>query len=359
MLAESECLISIIFYLSLNSLITRIKSLGSQNTAQSEYNIIFLAKLLRSFTEICPHVKQCLMPTSLLLSNTWNETNVSNIEHWERICRLLNEESINLWKKWIKSFVSDCLHSNNELCFSIDIALHNLLDLFPNWETYSIEEKDESNESVQSIIRVPAHPSIPLQRFLFDCCKQLNQRIPETLPKPVTILLTENLLGHIIDTYKELSENNEFIASNQNASLQLYFDIKFVMLLLSNGKRSEQFQKIAATFKAAIDPFDFELFHKYVNANVKFAAQQLHHQYGLLIPTSLNHQALLSTTTKQNTANFFQEKDPNLLALANSGSVHSNWFALLPIVVATKTSTVPNEPTDNKIVSNQTKSEKV
>lgn len=333
--------------------------MGAAN-GEHAHSIAFLAKFLKAVTEICPNVKQCLMPTTLLISNTWNESsNVSHIEHWERICRLLNEESLNLWKQWIDQFISEVLRKQNGLCFSIKLDLMTLLNLFPNWETYMIEEKDESNASVQSTIRVPAHPSIPLEKFLFESCTKLNAKIAETLPKSVTTLLTERLLDRIVNTYAELCEKNEFVFTNQNACLQLYFDLKFLTLLFLNGKRNDQLQTLANKFKAGIDPFDFELLHKYINANVKLAAQRKQHQYGLLISSTSANQSVLAAMTKTGTTNLAQEKDPNLLPLANSGVAHSNWFTLLPIVVSTKTPTILSEPAESKAPVAQAKTEKV
>lgn len=328
------------------------------------YAIVFLAKLLKAITEICPNVKQCLMPTSLLLTNTWSESsNISHVErfeHWERICRLLNEESVNLWKQWIDLFIGDILRKQNGLCFGINIDLINLLDFFPNWETYTIEGKDdESNSSVQSTIRVPAHPSIPLQTFLFNCCTKLNEKIAETLPRCVTTLLTDRLLDRIVNTYTELSNRNEFVFTNQNACLQLYFDVKFLTILFLNGKWNDQLQTLAEKFKARIDPFDLELLHGKLHTNVKLAAQRKQHQYGLLIPSTSTNQSLLAAVTKTNTSNLTQEKDPNLLSLANNGVARSNWFTMLPIVVSTKTTTTLCEPVENKAPAAQNKTEKV
>lgn len=317
------------------------------------HSIGFLAKLVKAVTEICPNVKKCLMPTSLFVSNTWTETsNVSHIEHWERICRLLNEESINLWKLWIDLFVNDILRKQHGLCFNIKVDLMSLLDLFPNWETYTIEEKDETNSTVQSTIRVPAHPSIALQTFLFEFCTKLNEKVPETLPKPVTVLLMDRLLDCIVNTYTELSEKNEFIFTNQNACLQFFFDLKFLTLIFHNGKRNDHLQLLSNKFKAGIDPFDFELLHKYINANVKMAAQRKQHQYGLL-----TNQSLLTAVSKTAASNLTQEKDPNLLPLASNGA-HGNWFTLLPIVVSQKTATL-NEPIEAKVPVTQPKSDKV
>lgn len=334
--------------------------MGSANNERNAQSIAFLAKLLKAVTEICPNVKQCLMPTFLLVSNTWNEsTNISNIEHWEQICRLLNEESVNLWKQWIGLFLSEIVREPNGLCFSINIDLMNVLEFFPKWETYTIEEKDESNTSVQSIIRVPAHPSIPLQKFLFECCTKLNEKIAETLPKSVTTLLTDCLLDCIVNTYTALDSRNEFVLTNQNACLQIFFDLKFLTLLFLNGKRNDQLQTLANKFRVGIDPFDFELLHKYINTNVKLATQRKQHQYGLLVSSASTNQSLLAAMTKIATSNLTQEKDPNLLSLANNGAAHSNWFTLLPIVVPIKTTAALNEPVENKVFATQTKLEKV
>lgn len=340
------------------SLISKVKGLRTEN-GDRVHLIAFLAKLMRAVTEICPNVKKCLMPTSLFVSNTWNETsNVSHVEHWERICRLLVEESINLWKLWIDLFVNDLLRKRNGLCFSIKIDLMSLLDLFPNWETYTIEEKDETNSTVQSTIRVPAHPSIALQTFLFECCTKLNDKVPETLPKSVTVLLMDRLLDCIVTTYTQLGDKNEFILTNQNACLQFYFDLKFLTLLFHNGKRNDHLQLLSNKFKAGIDPFDFELLHKYINANVKLAAQRKQHQYGPLISSTLTNPSLLAVASKAGASNLAQEKDPNLLALANNGVAHGNWFTLLPIVVSSKASTL-SEPIEPKVPTPQPKSDKV
>lgn len=304
------------------------------------------------------------MPTALLVSNTWNEScNVSSVEHWEKICRLLDEESTNLWKQWIELFINDLVRPNKGLCFASNIDLVTVLSEFANWETFLIEEKDETDAAVQSTIRVPAHPSICLQRFLFNSSTQLNKQIPQTLPKQVTRLLTDRLLDCLTKTYSELVEKNQFVVSNQNASLQMYFDLKFLVLLFgssttvsgatSGSRRNDELQSLAMKFKAAIDPFDFELFHKYVNTNVKLAAQRMQHQYGLLVPSLAPLQTILSSTMNKQNQVQAQEKDPNLLSLATTGTTQNNWFTLLPIVVPTK-SVLPTDASKQTNTGKQT-----
>lgn len=128
--------------------------------------------------------------------------------------------------------------------------------------------------------------------------------------------------------------------------------MKFLTLIFHNGKRNDHLQLLSNKFKAGIDPFDFELLHKYINANVKMAAQRKQHQYGLL-----TNQSLLTAVSKTAASNLTQEKDPNLLPLASNGA-HGNWFTLLPIVVSQKTAAL-NEPIEAKVPVTQPKSDKV
>lgn len=332
-----------------------MKSLANKKVNQ--LHLIFLARLLKAITEICPYVKQCLMPTSLLLPSSWHKENASSVELWERTCRLLEEESIILWSHWIDLFIEERVKAHGGHCFNIAFNLTNLLAAFPRWEVFSIEEKDESNECIESIIRVPAHPSIPLQQFLFDCCKHLTAVVPNTLPKQVTTTLVDRLIERLALTYGHLLDENPFVASNQNASLQFFFDLKFLSLLLLAGRRHDEFQTLIAKFKTNIDPFDFELFHKYINTNVKLSAQRMQHHYGLLVVNPQYLSSIVATALKQGSSTGAQEKDPNLMSLCATGE-NANWFTLLPIVIPTKSqSTTSDTPIPTKTTAS--KSEKV
>lgn len=329
------------FLIRTRRLITSIKTTKTEKYTQK--NIILLARLLKAFTEICPNLKLCLTQT-LLATSTWDETQLStsspgsnHVEFWDRICRLLDEEALALWKRWVELFVADLLKEHSGYCFSTKISLITLLTIFPNWDTITVEEKDDENQLVQSVIRVPSQPSIPLQDFLFKCCNRLNQTIPNTLPKAVTHLLSECLIDRLRLTYAELLSANDFIATNQNSSLQYFFDLKFLNLLFGIGKRtsasmdnreSDALSTLANTFKSHIDPFDFEMFHKHVTANMKKATQRMQHQFGLLVP-DFEHLTSATATGAVATA---QDKDPNMLALS-VGSAMTNMFPLLPIVL--------------------------
>lgn len=265
-----------------------------------------------------------------------NSASASHLEHWDRICRLLEEEAINLWKHWLELFVSDLIKDNDGHSFITKINLISLLTIFPNWDTVTIEEKDDQNQPIESTIRIPSQPSVPLQEFLFKCCDRLNQAIPNTLPKAVTALLAECLVDNLRLTYAELITANVFITTNQNASLQFYFDLRFLNLLFGGGRRTvaavensstDDLAALTNSFKANIDPFDFELFHKHINGNVKRVTQRMHHQFGLLVP-SFDH----LTATSGTQVSTLQDKEPNVLALSVSGTL-TNLFPLLPIII--------------------------
>lgn len=340
---------------SIHRLIGNVKSLAAHKNDQKQ--LIFLAGLLKALNEICPNVKRCLMPASILLSASWTQQNSSGAEQWERVSRLLAEEMINLWKKWIETFIMHRLQSNGGHCFAIDIQ--NLLAILPKWETISIEEKDESNHTIESKIRVPNQLSIPLQQFLFACCKQLTALVPNTLPRQVTVLLADHLIGALVRTYTDMYQKNAaFISSSQNASLQFYFDLKCLALLFLGGRRNDELHSLTSKFKANIDPFDFEMFHRYMNSNVKTMAQRMQHQYGVLIPNVQHLNSVLASISKQSTATpASTEKDPNVLPLC-SNETNTNWFILLPVVVPSK---VVPETTLNKSTSaaGDAKAEKV
>lgn len=154
----------------------------------------------------------------------------------------------------------------------------SVLKEFSNWETITIEENDELDQPITSTIRVPAQPSISLQSFLHRVCRQLGQSVTHTLAPSVTRMLAEELSTRLQRTYQTFAES-EFVNGNQNASLQCYLDVKFVALLMvprDQKQSSELWYGLAEHFKANVDPFDFELFHKYIAANVKKSAQRMH-----------------------------------------------------------------------------------
>lgn len=234
--------------------------------------MISLAILLHSITELCPNLRLCL---TQCLTTTLDQLSHFNNDQWDIISNLLQEESLRFWKTWIKLFVSDQLVDGH--CFIGSTSYTDLLKEFSTWETIAIEEKDEHDNPISSTIRVPSQISLSLNSFLFKICRSLNSSIPHTLARHVTILLTEEIVGKLIETYQRLS-SDDFVRSNQNMLLQCFFDLKFIGLVLvtrENKLANEKLQVLCGVFKANIDPFDFELFHNYILTNVKRTAVRM------------------------------------------------------------------------------------
>lgn len=319
----------LIFY----RLITKIKSTDYKHTQSS---LIFIATLLHAITDLCPNLQLCLqhdvsIGQKIATSSAATSTETRS-EHWDNVRRLLDEESHKFWLQWIDLFICDHLITDNHLCFSITVNLTTIMKEFCNWDSIKIEEKDDTDQPIQSVIRVPSQPSISLQQFLYRICQQLHKIVPHTLPKNVTAALVDRIANELCHTY-ELLTKNEFVCHNQSAALQYFFDIRFIALMLcarDNKRISDQLQQISTTLKSQIDPFDFELFHKYVMANVKKCGYRMQHKLGSIVPNV----ELLSTLLGQQTSAMLHEKDPNVLALSTMNSEASaGWFPMLPVVI--------------------------
>lgn len=259
-----------------SELITTIKSCECK---QTQATFIALATLLKAITELCPNLRLCIFQHSTTWtsssSSSLAKTTSSNQEQWESVCQLLDEESLRFWQQWIDLFVADITTGYPHFIDEVDFITMTK-DLL-SWEVITIEENDEQDQPIQSTIRVPAHPSVSLQQFFHVVCTKLNQIVPYTLRRIVTTMLTEQLMQRLDVVYTRYS-NTEFVRGNQNISLQYYFDLKFIhttLVVRENKRAVEKLQTLSNQFKSNIDPFDFELFHKYIVVNVKKSAQRM------------------------------------------------------------------------------------
>lgn len=309
-------------------LITNIKTIDFGHT---QCSLIFIATLLHGITELCPNLQLCIQHDTSVGQQLGGAR--AAVEQWDNVRRLLNEESLQFWKQWISLFIDQHLTGDDQkLCFNITDTLTGIMKEFCTWDSITIEEKDDSDQPIQSVIRIPAQPSISLQQFLFRICQQLHKIVPHTLPKPVTVALVDRIATELCRTYDRLAAI-EFVRQNQAAALQYFFDIRFVALMLCTRESkliADRLQTVSASFRSNVDPFDFELFHKYLLANVKKCGFRMQHKLGSIVPNV----ELLATLLGQQTAATLHEKDPNVLALSTTSSETSaGWFPMLPVVV--------------------------
>lgn len=326
---------------NVSALITSIKSSKLNTTAE---NSIMLARLLQAVSELCPNLKLCFSGHQLLEPSFLRDPTKNNEgdEDWSAICGLLEEESIRFWRSWLENFVAEW----KPLDATLDLNV--MLKDFPCWDTITIEEKDESENVVQSQIHVPSQLSLSVQCWLYDIISSLNRIIPHTLPKSIHISIVEKTVERLHERYQTLS-TDEFLSGNQKASWQFFLDIKVITILFvsrDNKVMNEKLQQLANHFKSIIDPFDFDVFYQHVNGNIKRNAARLQHGMGCLVP---NMEHLQSVLASQNMSSV-HDKDPNVLAMSSTSS-SLGWFPLLPVI----TTEVPLAPVQEPVKKEEKK----
>ncbi|CRK92921.1 CLUMA_CG006488, isoform A [Clunio marinus] len=310
---------------NISTLITTIKSSKFNRTAE---NCITIARLLQSISELCPNLQLCftgqLLVDSSSLSYLRDPTKLDDGEkEWNNVCVLLEEESIRFWRLWMEMFVGEWKPLDHK--FDLIIMLRD----FPSWDTITIEEKDESDNIIQSQIHIPSQLSISVQCWIHEIIVNLNKIIPHTLPKSIHMQIVDTVVDKLHEHYQVIS-TNDFTIENQKAAWQFFLDVKVLMMLFvarENKAMNDKFQVLTNHFKSIIDPFDFDVFYQYVNGNIKRNAARMQHGFGLLVP---NMEHLNNILTNHNVTSV-HDKDPNILVMCSTSS-NIPWFPLLPII---------------------------
>lgn len=317
---------------NIQSLITIVKSALNLKSAE---NCVLMARLLESFSELCPNLELCfsghlIMENSFLRDPTQDN---EGDEEWRKVKGLLIEESIAFWQLWLATFVEDWKQLSSD-----DVDEFFMLQDFPCWETVVITEKGENDETVESEIFVPLGVSISIQNWIFNIINSLNRVIPHTLPKSIHSQIVNHLVVRIFEYYEKLTKS-EFVNSNQKTAWQFLFDLKVLLLLFvgrENKTMNEKFQQLINHFRSIIDPFDYDVFYKHVSVNIKKCAARLQNTFAILVPNMEYLNGILTNQSVQST----HDKDPNILIMSLASSEH-NWFPLLPII---NTKEIPQVP---------------
>ncbi|XP_050100433.1 conserved oligomeric Golgi complex subunit 1 [Anopheles aquasalis] len=325
-------------------LVTTIKSATGYEPTVERYAL--LARFLIAIAELCPALRECFLPNTTASSSigsvwcgpTTRKSSLSpaaaaitvseeDPERWAKVSGLLEEESLRFWNVWVERF------HESWPPLAVEVGYGTLLNDFPSWETVTIEENDENNQPIQSTIRVPSLPSIPLQRFLHHVCDLLNDAIPQTIPRAIVARIVELLTTDLWRYYEQLAAN-EFTMQNQSVALQYYLDLRFLQLMFVGREQkqlSEQFTQLTARFKSYVDPFDFDVFYAHLNTNVKRSVGKLQHFLGVLVCHPEQLSTLVGGTAAGQGGKVLFDKNANILALS-SNSMNVAWFPLLPIV---------------------------
>ncbi|XP_034114735.2 conserved oligomeric Golgi complex subunit 1 [Drosophila albomicans] len=293
---------------------------------QERQALLQALRITLALVELCPNLKLCFCQPASWRQWAGNLT-AAGIEHWQRICLMIEEEVFKMWQLIVDDVLSS-LSCAEKLPRTIthDVVLRD----FPLWQTQTIEQRDEEHDqNVQSTIRIPNQPRLSLQTYLHQLIEALNIAVPQTLPSKVLQAFNNKLLTQLLSHYEELAAS-ECTKNSQNIALQLYFDLKFLERVfgVSREERSlyEHFHTLQRTLRDCIDPFDFELFAEHLTIHVTNSSARLHGELGVLTPPLANAQGAINVGTLSH------EADPNVLCLSSTGST-SLWFPLLPIVM--------------------------
>nr|CAD7402535.1 unnamed protein product [Timema cristinae] len=304
---------------NVNRLVEHIKS---EYLSQSEENsAVLMAHLLQALCELCPNLHKCFSP-SLDIKDT-NPLLPRESSKWQEACQLLRQESLQAWQVWqhilSKRLTSLCKNKLNQ-----SYQLANLLDSAPQWEVVSIEEEAEEGRSIQSDIRVPSQPSIPLQGVLRAAAQIINCVAPHTVPRKIHQDIVEHLMSDLLESYKGVSQEGSLC---QSQALQYLLDVKYLtMLLLPRDHKIliGKSQEISDKFEEKIDPFDLDVFSQYIQNNIRRSVQKSQCLLGVLIawPEKLSVVAGLKATSVGSTG-----ENPSILPLCTTAP----WFPLLPV----------------------------
>lgn len=320
--------------INLSALITAIKSSKFNKTAE---NCLTLARLLQAVSELCPNLRLCFSGHLLLEPSYMRDPTKDDDgdKEWNSVCGLLEEESIRFWCMWLYIFVGEWKQLERKP------DLNMMLKDFPCWDTITIEEKDESENVVESQIHVPSQLSMSVQCWIYEIITSLNKIVPHTLPKSIHMQVVEKLVTKLQERYEALS-TDEFINENQKAAWQFFLDVKVLTMLFvgrDNKVMTEKFLQLVNHFKSIIDPFDFDVFYIHVNTNIKRNAARLQHGVGCLVP-NMEH---LNTVLANQNMTSPHDKDPNILTMSSTATSIA-WFPLLPIITAKESVPVQEAP---------------
>ncbi|NXW50788.1 COG1 protein, partial [Nyctiprogne leucopyga] len=305
--------------------------------------VLFMARLCQSLTELCPHLKQCILGQSGSTETALKETRstkklgkgkaqeVTPVQaKWQGVKAELLQQSLFAYQIWSSAVTKGLVQ-----CFTHTLLLDtagSVLATATNWDEIEIQEETESGNSVTSKIRLPVQPSWYVQCLLFSLCQEVNRVGGHTLPKVTLQELLRMCMAEVLAAYEKLVEEKQekvcAFPMTQNRALQLLYDLRYLSIILtakseeaksSRMKHDSRIEKVTDFLEGHIDPFDLDVFTPHLNSNLNRLVQRTSVLFGLLTGTENQY-------TSRSGALSSQELH-NILPLASS----QIRFGLLPL----------------------------
>ncbi|NXJ98336.1 COG1 protein, partial [Corythaixoides concolor] len=304
-----------------------VQSLLGQADAPSDARlnaVLFMARLCQSLTELCPHLKQCILGQSGSMETVPKETRsakklgkgkaqeVTPVQaKWQGVKAELLQQSLFAYQIW-SSAVTKGLVQRFTHALLLDTA-GSVLATATNWDEIEIQEETESGNSVTSKIRLPVQPSWHVQCLLFSLCQEVNRVGGHTLPKVTLQELLRSCMAEVLAAYEKLMEEKQekkagAFPMTQTRALQLLYDLRYLGIVLtakseeaktSRIKHDSRIEKVTDFLEGHIDPFDLDVFTPHLNSNLNRLVQRTSVLFGLLTGTENPYTSRSGTLSSQ------------------------------------------------------------
>uniref|UniRef100_A0A8B9FZE5 Conserved oligomeric Golgi complex subunit 1 n=1 Tax=Amazona collaria TaxID=241587 RepID=A0A8B9FZE5_9PSIT len=301
--------------------------LGGQADAPSDARlnaVLFMARLCQSLTELCPHLKQCVLGRSDSSEMVLKETRstkklgkgkaqeVSPVQaKWQGVKAELLQQSLFAYQIWSSAVTKGLVE-----CFTRTLLLDtagSVLATATSWDEIEIQEETESGTTVTSKIRLPVQPSWYVQCLLFSLCQEVNRVGGHTLPKVTLQELLRTCMAQVLAAYEKLMEEKQekkagTFPMTQNRALQLLYDLRYLSIILtakseetkpSRIKHDSRMEKVIDFLEGHIDPFDLDVFTPHFNSNLNRLVQRTSVLFGLLTGTENQYTSRSGTLSSQ------------------------------------------------------------
>ncbi|KAG9473533.1 hypothetical protein GDO78_004044 [Eleutherodactylus coqui] len=301
--------------------------LGDYNTYDTLCKVLFLARLCQSLSELCPHLKQCILGKSGVIEQTIRETKITKksgkgraadkpqvICKWQELKDKLVTQSLEAYAIWSATVVKNLVHSFMNAM--LQTTAGSVLSTATQWEEIEIQEETEAGSSVTSKIRLPGQSSWYVQSLLFNLCQAVNRVGGHALPKVTLQALLRSCLDEVLTAYEKMCQEGLGKKSpnpiTQTRALQLLFDLRYLCLILGSraedgksgkAKPDSRVPQVADQLESCIDPFDLDVFTPHLNVNLNRLAQRTSVLFGLLTGAENQFTSRSSTLGVQETHN--------------------------------------------------------
>lgn len=219
------------------------------------------------------------------------------------------------WEAWRRFALDDALSALSKRLVGDDFSALLSSNRLTAWETVEIKEDGEAEENgkepmsaapsssaLSTSIRVPVQATAGLHGVLHRLCRRINDVGGYIVPKTVVETLAEEFLresasefskaagfgegGEDAEAPDSLKSSASAVPMNQTLAIQLAFDAKYLLQLLSHrgttDKTKQKMESFVSALESFIDPFDLDLLNPHLQARVLRHAQRTNALFGLL-----------------------------------------------------------------------------